>query len=177
MVSIGNYKVGLFLENKESYNELGDGNYKVKNENEYARTGTSNVVLLLDEHDKIVDIDDIPTSDVFENVVGEEFVAFLQGKDVCAFVVNIDSNVIYLDDNEYVKINEQGILTYIKIVSDDFDLEVTIDIDNSINIKNINEGDMLLLYLDNAPQINKDNNKTNVYLFMGCVKILETNLD
>lgn len=178
MVSIGDYKVGFFLENKEYYKEIGE-KFEIKNESEYARTCTSNVILLLDKENKIIDIDDIPTEDA-KTIVNEDFIAYLQGENVCAFVVKVNSNALFLDDEDFIKVDSQGIVTFLKIMSDDFNLEISIDTNNSINIKeliNADDGDMLLLYLDNNPQITKDNNETNIYLFRGCAKIIKTHLD
>lgn len=175
MIDLENYRIGLFHEtNATTYNELGDSNFKVKNEREYASTSTNNVVLLLNKNNEVVDIDDIPVESTFE-LLDERFVAFLQGEKVCAFVVNKDD--IFLGDEDFIKTNSQGLLTYVKILSDDFDLEATLDIDNTININDLEDKDMLLLYLEASPKIIRNETKSNVYLFMGCAKLLKTNLD
>lgn len=177
MVSIGDYKVGFFLENKEYYKEIGE-KYEIKNENDYASTCTSNVILLLDKDNKIVDIDDIPTDEAME-IANENFIAYLKGDNVCAFVVNINSNTLFLDDEDFTNIDSQGVVTFLQIMSDDFNLKISTDTNNSINIKdlkNADDGDMLLLYLDSNPKVEKNNNETNVSLLKGCAKIIKTHL-
>lgn len=174
MIQIGSYNVGLFYEkNPTIYCEMGNSNFEVKNSNEYARTATSNVVLLLDKGNNIVDIDDIPTEEAFAASDGQ-FIAFLKSGNVYAFLINKDC--IYLDDDEYIKINSVGDIEYLKIESDDFELEATIDMDYTVKINDLEENDMLLLHLEIIPKITKNEQKTNVYLFRGCLDILKTNL-
>lgn len=175
VVDLGGYKVGLFHEkDANTYGELSGGNFEVRNESEYASTATSNVVLLLDKNDKVVDLDDMPVESTFE-LLSERFVAFLKGESFCAFIVN--QGDIFWGDEECVTTDSQGLLTNVKIISDDFDLVATLDTDSTINVGDLEEKDMLLLYLDSTPQVRDDGERLSIHLFMGCARILKTNLD
>ena len=167
MIQVGKDKVGCFyLKDKSTYCEMG-GTYTVDIVDKYAKTCTNNVLLMIDENDRIIDIDDLPSKESNE-ISGENIISFVLGEKSCCFVVGEEHF-----DSDFIKMNtnSQGEVLSFSIIGEDFNLAASMDTSCTFYEWELEEGSFLIVYLDENPIVNKQNKC--VSLFLACAKIVK----
>jgi hypothetical protein len=159
MVEFYDKKIGLFFYKTDTntYSEIGVGKTEVNIEDDYAKTCTGNVLLLLDKNNDILDIDDIPTEES-EEICGDGFIGFVRADGIHAFAVGYN---MLLADNCFT-LNEDGnTIKSLDIYSKDFRLKVP-NVYQSVSFHDINENSILLIYTDLPVESNSINETVGI---------------